>query len=234
MSESIYDMNLRLDKLIVEKRVANMPKFHDPALGGDAMRLAQGEVQQRGAPDRRRLYDIGMQWTGAVKDVADITAGFSGEGFLNDTESREVPNEELLARPAADEEKRVSNLSLPGGNMEPHEQEEVSIGDNQGDSQTFVHMEDIQIEIVIPTKQPTKQTPLDVVEVTKSEQITEIEQNPELEEITPGEQSVASDDEEGLPPCDDLVTAKKDSTPELPDTTPRTANNKRNNRKRRS
>ena len=232
MSESIYDMNLRLDKLIVEKRVANMPKLRDPTPGGDAMRMARGEVQQSGAPDRRRLYDIGMEWSGAVKDVADITAGFSEEGFLDDTKSPEESNEELVARLAVDAEKRVSNLSLPGGDMKPHEQGEVSIGDSQGDSQTFVPMQDIQIEIVIPTKQTTKQTPLDVVEITKSEQITEIEQNAELEEITAGEQSVASDDEEGLPPCDDLV--KKDSNTELPDTTQRTANNKRNNRKRRS
>lgn len=216
MSESIYDMNLRLDKLIVEKRVANMAKLHDPGLGGDATRMAKGEVQ-RGAPSRRR-------------DVADIAAAFSGEGLLGNGELCEDANEEQVARLADDDEEHAPNRSPPGGGMKLYEEGKVSISDSEDDPQTFVPIQDMQIGIVnvMTLDSSVKKTSLEV------EEITEVEDSTELEELE--EKSVASDDEEGLPPSyDDVETVSKDSNTELPDTTvshsPRTGN-KRNRKKR--
>lgn len=237
MSESIYDMNLRLDKVIVEKRIANMARIHDPDPGGGHVtRMAKGEVQ-RGAPDRRRLHDIGMEWTEAVKDVADITAALSGEEALLDKgESREdtsETSEEQIPRLEDDyEEERAPNRPPPPGGMKSYEQGKVSISDNDYNPRTFVPMEDVQIGIV---NVMTLDSPLKKKEPLEVEEITEVEDSTELQE--PKENSVASDDDdEGLPPSyDDVETVSKDSNTELPDTnlthTTR-AGNKRNRKKR--
>ena len=247
MSESIYDMNLRLDKLIVENRVSSMTERREAGRG-----MARA-AQVKGVRIARE-HDLGLELEelantpglapGSLNESIDeeseslAASGLSSEKFDEESESLAsgLSNEktggesELLAAP---ESLDGENGELPDTRFSSDqtgellkgggESESIAVllnGGGEGELQTNEMLQEMHIRVLnVAVESTSTQPAMEIEEVASDGQV--IEQN--------------SDDEEGLPPPDEEAdTVKKEPVDnEVHDTTSNVSLNTSNKRGRR-
>lgn len=252
MSESIYDMNLRLDKLIVENRVSSMTERREAGLGRGMARVAQVKGVRIA-----REHDLGLELEelantpglapGSLNEIIDeeseslAASGLSNEktggesellaaaGSLLMNEETGGESESLAAPESLDGE----NGELPDARFSSKQTGELLKGGVESESIAVLLNDGGEGES--QTNEMLQKMHIRVLNVTVDS--TSTQPAMEIEEVASDGQVIEqnSDDEEGLPPPDEADTVKKEPTVdnEVHDTTNNVSLNTSNKRGRR-